>query len=109
MKKSEYPGGRVLQGMLPALLVLALALSLVLFGLKSARQATMDEGEKIAQESIMRAVVTCYSIENRYPESFEYLKERYGISIDEDKYVVHYEVFASNLMPVVTVVRRFEE
>ena len=31
------------------------------------------------------------------------MEERYGLQIDTDRYTVYYDVFASNLMPDITV------
>ena len=61
------------------------------------------EGAKTLQNAITKATVQCYAIEGRYPSSVEYLVENYGIQIDEDKYAVFYEGFASNIMPDITV------
>ena len=44
------------------------------------------------------------SIEGRYPPSVQYLQEHYGVQIDEDRYYVFYDGFASNLMPDITVI-----
>ena len=75
-------------------------------GLHQASASSESEAERIANESIMRAVVSCYAIEGQYPESYEYLKKNYGVSVDESKYVVHYEIFASNIMPNITITKR---
>ena len=32
-----------------------------------------------------------------------YLEDHYGLQIDTDRYTVYYDVFASNLMPDITV------
>lgn len=37
------------------------------------------------------------------PPDLEYLKNHYGIQIDEQRYTVYYNRFAQNLMPDVTV------
>jgi hypothetical protein len=42
-------------------------------------------------------------MEGAYPESLDYIKEHYGISWDESKYLVDYEVTGANLMPDVTI------
>ena len=34
---------------------------------------------------------------------YEYLEEHYGIQVDRERYTVAYDVFASNLMPDITV------
>ena len=61
---------------------------------------------RIAEESILRGAVSCYAVEGFYPPDYDYLKEHYGIRVDEDKYDVFYSVFASNMMPDVTVVEK---
>ena len=39
---------------------------------------------------------------------YEYLKDHYGVRIDEEKFAVDYRIFASNVMPDITVLRRDE-
>ncbi len=57
------------------------------------------ENSKIAvKEQIGKTIRMCYSIEGIYPPSIEYLKDNYGLIIDE-RYFVHYEIFADNIMP----------
>jgi hypothetical protein len=65
-----------------------------------------DEELRLVTDSVRKAVVSCYAIEGQYPDSYEYLKENYGLSIDESKYIIHYDVFASNIMPDITVIER---
>lgn len=75
-------------------------------GLRQASASSRSESVRIATDSIMRAVVSCYAVEGSYPESYEYLKKNYGVSVDESKYIVHYDIFASNIMPDVSVIER---
>ncbi|MEZ4509295.1 MAG: hypothetical protein R2912_00570 [Eubacteriales bacterium] len=49
--------------------------------------------------------MTCYAVEGKYPPSLSYLYDNYGISVDESRYVVFYDVIAANLMPSVQVTR----
>ena len=77
----------------------------VIEGLTQAGAVSDAEGLRIAENSITRSVINCYASEGKYPPSFDYLKEHYGISIDENKYIVHYEIFAENFMPSITVLR----
>ena len=58
------------------------------------------------RQSVENGVTLCYAVEGAYPESLEYLTESYGVVFDEDKYLVHYECFAANVRPTVTVIRR---
>lgn len=63
----------------------------------------------MAQEALDRAVVSCYSLEGVYPATYEDLKAKSGLAIDEEKYAVFYDIFASNIRPTVTVVERLVE
>ena len=54
--------------------------------------------------AVLRSAVSCYAFEGTYPESLSYLKEHYGVTWNEDKYVVDYETIGANLMPSVTVI-----
>lgn len=54
--------------------------------------------------AILRSAVHCYAMEGTYPESLDYLKANYGINWNPSKYVVDYEIMASNLMPSVTII-----
>ena len=52
---------------------------------------------------LRRGCAACYAAEGIYPQDLEYLEEHYGVQVDGDRYVVHYEIFAQNLMPDITV------
>ena len=56
--------------------------------------------------TIMNSASLCYSIEGEYPPDIEYLENNYGVHINRDKYVVHYEYFGANIRPTVTIVER---
>ena len=95
-----------------------LALGVVLFaaiavwvvqGVREAARVSDEEGLRMAQEAIDRAVVSCYSLEGVYPATYEDLKAKSGLAIDEDKYIVFYDIFASNMRPSVTVLERWVE
>lgn len=76
-------------------------------GLKDGNGA--EEKEQL-EEAIRRSVITCYAAEGAYPPNFTYVKEKYGIMVDESRYLVVYDVFAENLMPDITVLERnYEE
>ncbi|WP_458862168.1 hypothetical protein [Acidaminobacterium chupaoyuni] len=64
-----------------------------------------SEAEWLAntESAVKRAVVSCYAIEGIYPPDIEYLREHYGLVVDESRYVIHYEAFASNIMPEIDV------
>ena len=88
------------------IVLLAVLVSLGLFLWRGSISLTKGEaGESLKQleTSIRKATMLCYATEGVYPPDLQYLKEHYGIQIDEDKYVVFYEVQGKNLMPSITV------
>ena len=82
-----------------ALLVFASALN----SLESGRQT---EDLRQLEQALRRGCVACYAAEGAYPPTLDYLQEHYGVQIDGDRYTVHYDVFAENLMPDITVLVR---
>ena len=78
--------------------------AILLFGLSTTQEGSSQEGLRIVEESISRSIVSCYAIEGQYPSDLAYLQDNYGLSIDESKYYVRYEVFATNIMPEVTII-----
>ena len=103
MDKSNYRRRTNLLAYILMIAVFAAVLAFVLNGLAGASSASDSEGRRIAENSIRRSVINCYASEGMYPPSYEYLKEHYGLSVDEGKYIVHYDIFASNIMPDITV------
>lgn len=88
---------------LPAVFLFTAVASILFAGLNNAARGSAAEEKRLAEESIRRAVISCYAIEGRYPENYGYIREHYDVRIDEEKYYVVYDVFASNIMPDITV------
>ena len=65
-----------------------------------------SEGKQQLEDSLRRAAVACYAAEGIYPPNLEYLEEHYGIQVDETRYTVAYDVFASNMVPDITVLEK---
>lgn len=89
-----------------ALLIGAGVFYFVLFGINDIRGKMTASGLETTEQNLRRAAAACYALEGQYPPSLEYLTENYGLNIDEERYAVHYEAFASNLMPDITVTAR---
>lgn len=89
--------------LLPAALLLAAAVAafFLLAGVLSGK--AQGEALKLAQESLRRSAVECYAIEGAYPADVAYLADHYGVTIDPNRFAVHYEFIAANLMPQITV------
>lgn len=71
--------------------------------LETGRQA---QGKQQLEEAVRRTVVTCYSVDGFYPPNVQYMQDHYALQYDEKKYTIRYEVFASNLMPDITVLEK---
>ncbi len=56
------------------------------------------------EKAIQNALTLCYAQEGFYPAQLEYLINYYGVVVD-DKFVVTYKVFASNLRPTIHIYR----
>jgi len=89
----------------PALLVPAALAALLFFlsALSNLQDGRLSEGRQQLEDAVRRSAVACYAAEGIYPPNLEYMEEHYGIQVDRERYTVIYEVFASNLMPEVTV------
>ena len=55
-------------------------------------------------EAVHNAALTCYAVEGAYPGDLEYLRAHYGLAYDQDRYMVRYDSFGSNLMPDISVI-----
>ncbi len=87
--------------LIPTAIVIAILLFLT--AVSNVKDGNSLEDKKRLEESIARAAVSCYSIEGAYPPSLEYLITNYNIRYNEKKYIIKYELTASNLMPDITV------
>lgn len=69
-------------------------------------QQSREEDRQNLADALRRAAVACYAAEGFYPPDVAYLQEHYGLQYNEERYVIRYELFASNLMPDITVLER---
>ncbi len=92
-------------GHLLGLLLFAAAICWLLLGLERISAASQAEGQRLFEQNLRRAVAACYTREGVYPPDLAYLQEHYGFVLDKANYAVHYEIFADNIMPEITVIR----
>lgn len=87
------------------LLPLAAAVVLLWFAaaVDSLDSGRSEEDLRQLEETLRRSCVACYAAEGVYPPDLDYIKEHYGLQIDEERYTVKYSAFAENLMPDITV------
>lgn len=89
-------------------LPIAAVLALVVFAgaLDSLTVGRSLEDRQQLEKALRQGCVSCYAVEGRYPPDLDYLKENYGLQINEESYTVVYEAVAPNLMPDITVLER---
>ena len=93
----------VLKSAIVPILFTFAVVGMIALGLRQTGESSKSEGLRVLEESITRATVKCYAIEGMYPDTIAYIERNYGIRIDRSKYLVHYEVIATNLFPVIMV------
>lgn len=106
--KHSYPNKNT-QGARATIITVAMFLAvllLVVFGTGQLSVTATEEGVAATRQAIERAAILCYASEGFYPPSLSYIEENYGVQIDRENYVVYYEVFASNIMPIIKVSAR---
>ena len=88
--------------------LLVLFAVLLLFLLAVSRLETGREARDLQQleDAVRRTAVTCYALEGFYPPDLDYMRRHYALHYDSQRYLVHYEVFADNLMPDITVLEK---
>ncbi len=104
-QKKQEKKGKHSFGMVP-FFVTAVVIGCIWNGITVTSVSTRAQEKKSLEEAVRRDMVTCYALEGAYPESLDYLKEHYGLTYQEDRYIVNYEVLGSNLMPDVTVMEK---
>ena len=62
-----------------------------------------EQGLKLTKEAAVRTMIECYAIEGIYPPNVQYMVDNYNLSYDDTKYFIHYDAFASNIMPTIEV------
>ena len=100
-QKKKGIAATVLELVIAAALVLILVISIV-----NVSSESRNEGRLQLEDSVRRAALACYAAEGIYPDSLSSLEEHYGLQIDTDRYSVHYDAFAENIMPDITVIRK---
>ena len=72
-------------------------------GVSAAGKTSVSGQIVLLKDTVRREAVQCYALEGSYPEDLAYLKERYGLRYDEERYVVHYKSLGGNLLPEISV------
>ena len=90
---------------LPALFTIAV-IFITILGINNTEESARQEGARILEDSIRRAVITAYALEGRYPATIEHIENNFGVHIDTNRFIVHYMIFGSNVMPGIVVISK---
>lgn len=64
------------------------------------------QGAQALRQAVLEAAVQCYAVEGKYPDTLDRLEREYGVQINHARYIVTYDVYASNQLPDVQVLPR---
>lgn len=91
------------------ILFFVLFLILILFGFSNINKSTENLDIDRMKNSLDTALITCYSVEGRYPESVQYLRKNYGFTYDKNSYFITYDWQGDNVYPNIYVYRKGTE
>lgn len=92
-----------------ALLILVATCLITISGIRTTVSSTKKEEKAQLELAIRRAIVECYAIEGAYPPDVDYMEAHYGVVVDDNAFIVHYDSFATNVMPDFKVLDRTKE
>jgi hypothetical protein len=96
------------RGLIVSVAALALVAGAFAWLVYAAGRQSEAEQEAQLRDAVRRAMVTCYATEGQYPPTLDYLKENYALAFDDERFLVSYDAFASNIMPSFSIFRRDE-
>ena len=88
------------------LLVIAAVLAGAVFLVGRIGSAQETAETEIVRNAVKNAALTCYAVEGAYPDDLEYLREHYRLAYDEERYLITYDAFASNMIPDIWVTEK---
>lgn len=87
-------------------ILLVCILLFVIISVSNLERSRQAQDIRQLEQVLHRTAVACYAVEGVYPPSVAYMQDHYGLTYDEGRYVVHYNLVASNFMPDIEVMER---
>ena len=84
-------------------LLLGIIIVITIYAFNSTSTYSSKEELNRISDTITELSLKCYSIEGKYPKNIEYLKEHYGLLLNDEDYQVIYYYEGDNLQPRVEV------
>lgn len=95
----------LIKGIVVTLVTFLVMLAVLYAGLTMVNTNSDAELISSLKQSVLRATLTCYAVEGRYPPDAEYLQTYYGLTYDHSRYIVSMQAFADNLLPAINVLK----
>ena len=73
------------------IILLIVIIMVSIYAFNSTSTYSSNEDLKRVSDTINQLSLKCYSIEGKYPKDIEYLKENYGLLLNDEDYQVIYE------------------
>lgn len=89
-----------------SLIFIVAMIVVIVFAINSFKDTTEHLGVDTLEDTIEQYAIACFATEGSYPPDLSYLEEHYGLILDEEQYIYEYEVFGSNVLPIITVLER---
>lgn len=89
-----------------SLIFMVAMIVVIVFAINSFNDRTGNLGIDTLEDTIEQYAIACYATEGSYPPDLSYLEVHYGLILDEEQYIYEYEVFGSNILPIITVLER---
>lgn len=93
----------ILRTVATALVVFALIFCVAISFLDHIASISDEAQTEMVEKAVHNAVLTCYAVEGAYPADIDHLVENYGLAYDENRFLVTYDAFASNIFPSIRV------
>uniref|UniRef100_UPI0040565248 hypothetical protein n=1 Tax=Acetatifactor sp. TaxID=1872090 RepID=UPI0040565248 len=104
-EQTRKPLSRSLTYLYP-LVAFGTLLILFLGGIRSVSETSYAKQQESLETALTRSISQCYAVEGVYPPSLDYLIAHYGLTYDEEEFLVDYEYYGGNLLPEITVLRK---
>lgn len=88
------------------ILLVIVILMVTVYAFNSTSSYSSKEDLQRISETISQLSLKCYSIEGKYPKDINYLKEHYGLLLNDDEYQVIYYYEGENLEPQIEVFKK---
>ena len=98
----------LLRGLAITLTTFLAMVVLLVFAVSQLNAGSEREQAAALKETVMRATLTCYAVEGRYPSDAEYLRANYGLVYDDARFIVSIRSFSDNLLPDIAVLTQGE-